>query len=308
MTNKEWFDEYTNHIIDTELYAEGRAEVAASMLRKMSRELKAVVESYGVVKSKAKQKECEKECDDCIENYFSDWKKKEDKERQEHAEKETDWLSAALKAAFGIAVIASLLKTKNALDTPFSPTDTFDSFVEGIKESAKKTVRIPLLYSRIFGTSTTTVSENLDSSFRKISTGFETGVKTSVTGLQRNVQRQLLEDKRKLRFLYVSMLDDSVCVVCGGYSGNIYEDLSEAPEIPVHFRCRCYYLPILSSSKDIIKEENYQQWFDRQPDSVKYKILGATRYNFYKSGLSDITKFSSKGRKLTLKEIFPKIL
>lgn len=101
------------------------------------------------------------------------------------------------------------------------------------------------------------------------------------------------------------MLDDRTCVVCGGYSGTVYDDLSKAPAIPIHHRCRCYYMPIISSSSDIGKE-TYEDWFNRQSDSVKYKILGATRYNFYKSGLSDITNFSSKGRKLTLKEMFEK--
>lgn len=306
MTDKQWFDKYTRHIIDTELYAEARASLAEDMLKELHRELKSIIESYGSITSKAKQQECEDECNECIERYISEWKDEEDKEREDYANKESDWLGRAVKAALGISLVNSLLKQKRALETPFSPTDTFDSFVETMAGDIKKAVRTPLLSSRIFGSSTSSVSESLDSAFTKIERNFKTNMQTSITGLQRNIQYQLLEDKRKLKFVYVSMLDDRTCVVCGGYSGTVYEDLSEAPAVPVHYRCRCYYIPVISSSDDIGKE-TYEEWFERQPDSVKYKILGPTRYNFYKSGITSIKSFSSGGKKLTLEELFEDI-
>ena len=303
MTDREWFDTYARHMVDTELYAEARARLAVSMLNKMFRELKSIIASYGVIRSKREQAECERECNDCIRRYLSKWHDGEEKEREKLAGKESGWLSEAIKAALGITVLAALGKLARALEAPFCDYDNFDGMVRSVEDRIRKAVRTPLLSSRIFGTPTDSVAGSLDASLRKISVELDSGVRASVTALQRNVQQLLLEDKRRLRFVYVSMLDSSVCAVCAGYSGNVYEDLSKAPGIPVHFRCRCYYMPVLSSSMPE-KAGDYQSWFDRQPDSVKYRILGPARYNFYKAGLTDIKRFTSDGRKLTLKELF----
>ena len=306
MTNRQWFDTYARHMVDTELYATARAELTLSMLEKLHKELKQIVESYGTIRSKKEEQKCADECNECIERYISEWKDKEDNERREHANNEAEWLSRMIKAALGISLINSLLKTNRALETPFSSSDTFESFVDEMKSNVQKAVRTPLLSSRIFGSSTSSVSESMDSAFKRIENNAKANMQSSVTGLQRNVQYQLIGDNRKLKFVYVSMLDDSTCVVCGGYSGTVYEDISEAPAVPVHIRCRCFYMPVLSSNDDVsdITGETYEDWFKRQLDSVKYKILGPTRYGLYKSGVTDIKSFSGGGRKLTLKELF----
>lgn len=304
MTNQQFFDIYTRHIIDTELYAEARAILAEDMLLRLNRDLQKIIVSYGIITSKAKQVECEKECNECIKKYILEWQEEEEKERDNFVTKEMNWLSTLIKVMFGISIISSLLKQKKILETPFSPTDTFSSFAENLERNIIRIVRTPLISSRIFGSSTSSVSENLDNSFPRIIRETKSNIITSVTALQRNVQYQLLEDKRKLSFKYISMLDEKVCTVCGGYSGDIYEDLSQAPAVPVHNRCRCYYLPILSSAENTDGNENYAEWFKRQPDNIKYRILGPTRYNFYKSGAISIKQFSSNGRKLTLTELF----
>jgi hypothetical protein len=293
-------------MVDTELYAHARSELTVSMLEKLHKELKKIVESYGSIRNKKQEKECYDECNECIEKYLSNWKQKEDEERNNYANSEMDWLANAILAALGVSLVNSLLKTTRALETPFSNTDTFDSFVSDIKNDIQKAVRTPLLSSRIFGSSTSSVSESLDSAFKRIESNAKANMQSSVTGLQRNVQYQLIGDNRKLKFVYVSMLDDSTCVVCGGYSGTVYEDISEAPAVPVHIRCRCFYMPVLSSDDDIsdITGETYETWFKRQPDSVKYRILGQTRYGLYKGGVTDIKGFSSGGQKLTLNELF----
>ena len=306
MTDREWFDEYTQHMVDTELYAEARAVLAEEMLTKLNKELQSVISSYGTIKSKALENECMRECDERIEKYLDEWKNEEEKERQAQAENESSWLSNTLKAALGVAVVASALKIKKALETPFSEADTFGTFSEGLKTKVQKSIRTPLLSARIFGSSGSTVAESLDSAMTRLKRETKANMRTAVTSVQRNVQRQLLTDNRKLRFRYISMLDDSTCMVCGSYSGTVYEDLSEGPDIPVHIRCRCFYQPILSSSEGNGDIESYQEWFDRQPDSVQYKIIGPTRYAFYKSGITNIRTFTSEGRKLTLDELFEK--
>lgn len=304
MDYQKWFDKYARHMVDVELYAEARAQLAGTMLDNMHRDLKAIIDTYGVIKSKRQEEECIKRCNECIEKYLSEWEDDEDEERSKFADKEFDWLKESVAVAFGIALAVTLLKKSNALSTPFSDTDTFKSFVQTMKENIQKAIRTPLLSSRIFGSPTTTVSESLETSFERIKRNADANMKSSVTGLQRNVTFQLIGNVKKLKYEYVSMLDDKTCLVCAGYSGNVYDDMSQAPAVPVHIRCRCYYIPVLSDSDK--SEESYEEWFERQPDSVKYKILGPSRYNFYKSGLTKIKSFSSKGRTLTLEELFEK--
>ena len=307
MTYKEWFDAYARHMVDVELYAEARAVLLEGTLNRLYRELKSIIESYGVIKSKSQENECIRECNECIRKYLNRWEDSEKKERDDFAGKEADWLSGIILAALGVALVSDIARKKRAMSTPFTETDTFETFTETLKADIQKSIKVPLLSSRIFGASTKSVTESLSSSFERIERNASAEIKTAVTGLQRSVTYQLLEDRRKLKFLYVSMFDERTCTVCAGYSGNVYEDLASAPAVPVHIRCRCYYMPILSSSDEIEgRPEDYEEWFKRQPDSVKYRILGPSRYSIYKSGLTSIKKFSSEGRKLTLEELFQK--
>ena len=198
------------------------------------------------------------------------------------------------------------LKTMLPKDTYISEDGKYedlDDFGENLKEKVRKTVTVPAMSSYMFGSGLKTVSEEMDRSFDKIERDAMSDIHLSITENQRNTQRLLLEDKSGLEYLYVAMLDSKTCAVCGGYSGNVYKDLSEAPTLPVHHLCRCYYLPVKKEQE--YDRESYSEWFDRQPDSVKYKILGPSRYGFYKSGMKFI-EFTSKGRKLSLSELFEK--
>ena len=301
MKYREWFDLYARHMADTELYAEARASLSEDMLERMCRELQDIIRSYGNIRGRATEAKCRKECDRCIERYLRKWSGDEEDERKSFAGKEAAWIAASVLSAFGIAVALTAAKLGRALETPHAGS-SFETLKDDIEYRAKKSVRQSLLSARIFGGPASSAADGVAADFEKMKKGVAAETATAVTGLQRSVAEQTLAGSG-LRFLYVSMLDDRTCAVCAGYSGNVYESLAKAPDIPVHMRCRCYYLPVMPEEK-IPETESYGDWFGRQPDSVKYRILGPARYSFYKGGLTDIKAFSSKGRKLTLKELF----
>ena len=301
MKYREWFDLYARHMADTELYAEARASLSEETLERMCRELQDIIRSYGTIKGRATEAKCRKECDRCIERYLRKWSRDEEEERKEFAKREAAWIAASVLSAFGIAAAVSAVRLGRALESPHAGS-SFGTLKDDIGHRAKKSVRQSLLSARIFGSPASSAADGVASDFEKMKKGIAAETATAVTGLQRSVAEQTLAGSG-LRFLYVSMLDDRTCAVCAGYSGNVYESLAKAPDIPVHMRCRCYYLPVMPG-EEIPETESYGDWFRRQPDSVKYRILGPSRYSFYKGGLTDIKAFSSKGRKLTLKELF----
>jgi hypothetical protein len=92
---------------------------------------------------------------------------------------------------------------------------------------------------------------------------------------------------------------------------------------PAHFRCRASNPPIIKSYRELgisaselttsqksllanSKTETltYNQFFERQTESVKKEILGVVRYNAYQQGNLDVSAFYTRdGRKLTLKQL-----
>ena len=51
-----------------------------------------------------------------------------------------------------------------------------------------------------------------------------------------------LMDAGTERVVYKTARDERVCGVCSPRDGKVY-DISEAPSLPEHYRCRCYYVP-----------------------------------------------------------------
>lgn len=99
------------------------------------------------------------------------------------------------------------------------------------------------------------------------------------------------------------MLDSSTCIVCGNLDGTIYENIEDAPFIPVHDHCRCFLQPLVEGQE--YPSETYSTWLSKQSEAEQRKILGKTRYEMYKQGLP-IKRFVNDGmtEKLTLDEIY----
>jgi hypothetical protein len=75
------------------------------------------------------------------------------------------------------------------------------------------------------------------------------------------------------------------------------------PEQPLHKNCRCIIVPILvGESKERLKGVNYNDWFEKQPNSVKLDILGPSRYAMYKKG-KGVTQFVKNDKIMTLKDL-----
>lgn len=122
------------------------------------------------------------------------------------------------------------------------------------------------------------------------------------------------------RVQYVATLDKRTCLQCGGLDGKVYAN-GEAPVIPVHPQCRCFTTPVVASWRELgippqkatpeirrlfngrpAQRIGYGKWFREQPAATKRSILGASRYEDWRSGRVKFDDFSTDRRVLTVDE------
>lgn len=292
----EYFDKYTKHIIDTEFYAQYQEDYFTHKMENLRKKLRAFLKENNLRLTKSQYKkilsDCKEISDKEIDEYFEEYKK----EREDFSKKERNYLKALVIAILGLVLAKEI--TKSIRDKKLlEGTSNIDDFKEKLKTDVYNAVRKPLFTDYIFGSPASTSTETVDSAVEKTINISSSFIHTDVTAIQRNLLSTVTTD---VKLQYVSMLDDKTCAVCGGYSGKVYNSISDAPTLPIHERCRCYLIPLKENEESGM---TYSQWLRSQPDSVQYKILGPARYALYKAGV-DVESFSSKGKKLTLKELY----
>lgn len=130
-------------------------------------------------------------------------------------------------------------------------------------------------------------------------------------------------------YWWQSVLDGRTSPFCIEHAGEywIYEKphLSTLPYqvySPAHHRCRSTNPPLIKSyrelgipvstlspsQKELLSNDRnnhitYYQWFEKQPEISKERILGKIRYDAYQKGDVKIDQFYNNGKKLTLKEL-----
>lgn len=291
----DFYNKYAEHIIDTEFYAQYQEEYFLERMQQLEDKLSGLLKSKNIRLSRTEYKkllaECQKLADDEIDKYIEDYKK----EREEFAEKEKEFLKNLFLTALGLAFATTLINHIKDRELFLTATD-LGEFKGTLKANVEKAIQTPLLSAYIFGTPPSTVDETMKSLIEKTVKLSSSFVHTDVSSVQRSLLKTSTLDTK---VQWVSMLDERVCPVCGSYSGQVFNSIAEAPDCPVHERCRCYLVPV----EDDIHYETYSEWLKAQPDSTQYKILGPSRYALYKAGV-DVKGFTSKGRKLTLKELY----
>lgn len=280
------FDDYVSHMAEVEFYATGRQKRIARSLRGLFKSMEDIYSRAGKMSAKERVRKFNRDCDRVVDAFVESTIGKESKTRKAFARKESAFLGGSL----------TVNQTAKILDAPFGRWTSFEDFVTYIGDRLKRSVHTASANAYIFGGYVGTFSEP-----GRIIREAETEMHMSVTAEQRTVQRFVMPGGRKLRFRYVSMLDDRTCIECGALSGKVYKSLDDAPTLPRHERCRCFYYPMIG--EDEPKEDSFAGWLERQPESTQRKVLGPSRYALYRAGVT-ITQFSPDGHALTLKELY----
>lgn len=104
--------------------------------------------------------------------------------------------------------------------------------------------------------------------------------------------------------IFTATLDHRTCPICGSLDGQEFP-LGKGPRPPVHVNCRCVRRPKVKGRDKLVKagllspgsrasidgpvsaDMNYAEWLKRQPEGIQKEVLGAKRFELFKSG----TKF-----------------
>lgn len=125
--------------------------------------------------------------------------------------------------------------------------------------------------------------------------GSATGlIRTQSVSTANTVIRSTLNRNRELirGVQWSAILDSRVCLRCARLNGKTYklrEDGSvKGPEMPLHWLCRCLYIPVLSrragEQRFPRSPKTFIDWFKRQPVRFQKRLLGSGRYQLWKSG------------------------
>lgn len=115
----------------------------------------------------------------------------------------------------------------------------------------------------------------------------ERTAETQANGVSNNAQAAVYEAAGIKEEEWVATLDHKTCPTCGNLDGKRFE-AGKGTTAPVHPRCRCLRVPVYAGSE--IKTR-YVDWFERRTETAKRSILGATRYDLYKSGELELNEF-----------------
>lgn len=120
-------------------------------------------------------------------------------------------------------------------------------------------------------------------------------------------------DKYFEGYQFFATLDRRTCVICAKLDGKVFKTLQDAPDLPIHYNCRCVLIPKIKGVEEIAPVRpmkggttkgsvKYPEWLAMQTEKVQREILGKSRYELYKKG-EPITAFTEGTEILTLKEL-----
>jgi hypothetical protein len=123
---------------------------------------------------------------------------------------------------------------------------------------------------------------------------------------------------------YLSTLDRRTCLACAGYDGTIFDVDEDKPVLPLHWNCRCTYIPLpkeikgfprlTEGTRPAVKDitdvsqfkGSYNEWLTGQletdPEFV-LSVLGPSRFELFQKGKISLSAMSTHGRIKRLSEL-----
>jgi len=153
--------------------------------------------------------------------------------------------------------------------------------------------------------------------------------RSEIQYVSNQVQRSLYNASQEVLkgVQFCATLDRRTCLQCGSLDGrtfNFAEGMADhtGPQIPLHPMCRCCYVPVTKSWKELganAKEfppgtraafdgqvpatMNYQQWLKTQDANIQKKILGPKRHKLWSDGKVKFDKMATDRRILKVSEL-----
>lgn len=231
---------------------------------------------------------------------------------------------------FGGLVDFTLPTTKQIMSgvlfKPIIPTKTYEAFLDTIDSQLYSVWDSAIRTGYITGQTTQQIVRDVLGSVAGIGKVIDYGtmqtLRNSIMANTRTALQSFANATRNEIFIknekyfngyrWVATLDRRSCLVCGNLDGKVYDKISDAPEIPLHYNCRCLLIPIIddldwddtraSENGQVDSKLSFEDWLNEQPPMVQKDILGTSRFEMYKSGTS-FNSFVADNRVLTLDEL-----
>lgn len=219
----------------------------------------------------------------------------------------------------------------------FKPVDTltFDSYLNSIEAGLYNTWDSAIRTGYLTGQTTQQIVKNVMGSSSQIGKLVQTGsinsLRNSIYGNTRTLLQSFANETRNrvydeneeyfgdvapngqfYRYEYLATLDNRTCLVCGSLGGKLYKHLEDAPSLPQHRGCRCVILPYFNTGGKVASKDGYTEnisfndWLEKQNEETQKDVLGATRYELFKSG-KKVEQFVDNGKVIGLEELGRKI-
>lgn len=223
--------------------------------------------------------------------------------------------------------VAGFASAINATDPDWFMADLLDNDGAAIFAQARGQV----LGAYLQGASVATLKRTLVNTLGMLPKRAEVLSRTALHRVARNYQKETYKQAevvKKERFS--ATLDGATCPICGNYDGRVYE-IDEGPPVPVHMQCRCTYIPVVKSYRELLglppdpqdeteamkgtrrsmdgfapKATTWPDWLARkeaQTPGFGRGVLGATKYQAWIDGELKLGSITHDGKVRTLRAL-----
>lgn len=300
---REYINNYFEHIIEMTEYGNGFSDFILSYIEEAKTDIKHIFDTYKYCRTKRDYEELQrlikpvlKKLEDLVSVYISN-------EVEKLAEEEDEWLDNNIAIPLGIKLEHSEKSKKLLLMIPIIGAGSAITFGESVRKRLDDIYDQILRLSYVSGNSLENAEAEIKTNFLSFQRSVETDSKTIGSSLSGQYDRIIYTKNEGTvkKYMWLSTLDTTTCIVCGELDHSLYNSVNEVPLYPKHPNCRCTVIPV---NEDIIKyaPKTYQEWFENLCEQSKKKVLGKKRFEMYKNGFN-FKSFVNNGVKIKINDL-----
>lgn len=292
------------HYIDLEYYANGIDDEFQDLLNELVDRCNAAILKHKFLNTKATYNDIMA----IIKGEVSEFQNELEERLEETAEtvmnEELDFLdntynrtekgSVAKTAALALGGVT----LSRLLFAPVGGKDTTKQFVERTGKNILNSYDTSLRSGYLFGQSSQDVVNQITNKMGQVERGMKNGIITAVPSYAKTTDRIVFLNNN-VEVVWVTTLDGRACLTCSSLSGLHFKSIAEAPSIP-HFLCRCILFP----AKDLTEPvPEFEEFIESLTEEEQKDVLGANRYDLWKTYDIPLNKFLNNGKVITLDEL-----
>lgn len=299
MKKNQKLNDFIKHTIDCESYGNITKDEIVKLLKSLYADIVKKIRTSPYILSKKTYTDILAEIDDLLKEYKSNCNKIYETSFDDISIYQSNWLKDFMKE-LGKDIIIPATILSSIKFSPVANTTGYKNIVEREVFNIRENVNNALKVAYLTKEDTEQVAQRIEKREEKTERDVTSDSKTINTAAFSTVS-YLIYKANKQKVVYSSILDTVTCIDCGMNNGKIFE-VGNAPILPIHYNCRCYYIPY-EITEDGEVPESYLDWVETLSDEEQYEILGKTRYQLYKAGFPIKHFVDDKGKLLLLKDL-----